>query len=120
MNRLPQALVRLLDGTDLEAKIGETFLLLTVDAVGFPHVALLSVGEVVAVSERELRLALWPGTNSGKNLARDGQATLAVFREGAAYYVKFRARRLGDLPAANGVLAVFGGRVESAREDRVA
>src|SRR5438132_6053579 len=106
---LPAALVRLLDGRDLEAKIGETFLLLTVDAAGFPHVALLSAGEVVAVAAGELRLALWPGTNSGKNLARDGRATLAVFWEGAAYYVKFRGKPLGALPAAEGALAAFAG-----------
>jgi len=119
MDRLPEGLRRQLDGADLEAKVGETFLLLTVDEDGFPRVALLSAGEIVAVSERELRLALWPGTTTSGSLARDGRATLAAFGEGAAFYVRLRARALDALGGAGGELTAFAARVEAVREDRV-
>lgn len=62
--------------------------LLTVTAEGWPHVALLSVGEVLAVSGRELRLALWPSSTTTANLERTGRATLAAVVDGQAVYVE--------------------------------
>jgi hypothetical protein len=83
---LPDSLYRLLDGSDLESKVGETLELLTVGPEGWPHVALLSVGEVLAVAPAEIRLALWPSSQTTANLLRTGQATLTSVRpEGACY-----------------------------------
>jgi hypothetical protein len=116
---LPEPLCALLDGDDLAGKEGETFLLLTVDEAGWPHVALLSVGEVVARSPRELRLALWPGTGTGANLARGGRATLAAFHAGSAYYATLRADRLADLDTPHGPFAHFRATVREVRADTV-
>ncbi len=85
---------RLLDGRDLAGKEGETFILLTVSEDGWPHLALLSVGEVLAVSSGQLRLALWPKSETTENLKRSGIATLAAFFEGTAYYIELAARPL--------------------------
>ena len=71
---LPETLHRLLDGSDLDGKVGETMELLTVGPEGWPHVALLSAGEVLAATPEEIRLALWPSSQTTANLRRTGQA----------------------------------------------
>ena len=48
-DRLPEPLLRMLDGDDPAGGIGFTIELLTVDEAGWPRAALLSVGEVVAI-----------------------------------------------------------------------
>src|SRR5258708_7689403 len=89
---MPEAVLRALDGHDLPGHVGLTFPLLTVDASGWPHVALLSAGEVLAVGESELRLALWPGSETTANLTRDGRGTLMVIAGAAAFYLELEAR----------------------------
>src|SRR5215472_12228686 len=80
---LPEAVREPLAGADLEAAVGLTILLLTVDDSGWPRVAMLSAGEVLAVGDRELRLALWPDSGSTASLERRGLATLALVLSGA-------------------------------------
>lgn len=91
---LPASLHRLLDGSDLEGKVGETLELITVGPDGWPHVALLSVGEVLAMTPGELRLALWPTSQTTANLGRTGQAMLTCIREEGAYYAQLEAAPL--------------------------
>jgi hypothetical protein len=77
------AVLVLLDGTDLAGKIGATIQLVTVDA-GRPRIALLSVGEVVAVAPTHWRLALHAGSSSANNLAVAGSvATATIVVDGA-------------------------------------
>jgi len=116
---LPAPLFELLDGRDLAQKEGETLLLLTVGEDGFPRIALLSVGEVLAVSPDELRLALWPASTTTSNLARTGRATLAAFLGGTAYDVELLARQLPELRTSRGHYARFAAEVRSARADAV-
>ena len=85
---LPQSLARLLDGNGLDHKVGETFLLITVSSDGWPHVAMLSVGEIIALTPTSLAMALWRGTTTGSNLARDGKALLVVVLDGAGHYIE--------------------------------
>ncbi len=56
--QLPDALLRYLDGSDLLHKT-QALRLSTVDAAGWPHAALLSAGDVLAVSPQRLRFALF-------------------------------------------------------------
>ena len=91
---LPDTLQRLLDGSQLEGKVGETLELITVDPDGWPHVALLSVGEVLAVTPTELRLALWPSSQTTANLHRTGRATMTSIQEAGAYYARLEAAPL--------------------------
>ena len=96
-DRLPEPLLEILDGRDLGHKVGFTVELLTIDEAGWPRVALLSVGEVLATDERVLHLALWPATTSTAALTRAGRATLACVLDGTAYSIHATATRERDL-----------------------
>jgi hypothetical protein len=76
---LPRELFADLDGSHLDAKAGLTILLMTTDEAGWPCVALLSVGEVVAPTTMTIKLALWPGPTETRILSRTGRGTLAIF-----------------------------------------
>lgn len=119
-NELPPAIGELLGGEDLERALGLTVLLLTVDTAGWPRVAMLSAGEVLAVGPRALRLALWPDSASAANLERTGRATLAMVHAGAGWYLRCAGRRQADLALPGGrLLASFALTVEEALEDAV-
>src|SRR5688572_17599291 len=87
----------LLDGVDLEAHEGLTFLLLPTSEARWPHLAMLSVGQIVAVGGRELPLALWLNSPATATLARTGQATLALVYAEAGYALRCTPRRGADL-----------------------
>jgi len=117
-DRLPDSLRQLLDGTDLASREGLTFLLLTTDDEAWPHVALLSVGELVAVDAHTLRAGLWLHSSTSKNLTRAGRAMLTLIAGGNGYYVRLAAQRGPDLDlGADGRLAYFVLRVEDVQED---
>ena len=119
-SELPPAILRLLDGADLERAAGLTVLLLTVDQAGWPRVAMLSAGEVLAVAPRQIRLALWPDGTSAANLARAGRATLALVHAGAGWYVRCTGRHEADLRLpGDRRLASFALAVEEVLEDVV-
>ena len=116
---LPAEIVAGLDGSDLAASVGLTFELLTVGADGWPGVALLSAGEVLALDGSTVRLALWPASRTTANLTRSGRGVLAFVHAGGAYSVRLETCRGADLaPPAS--LAVFEGRVAAVRRDEVA
>lgn len=87
--QLDERLLRLLDGRDLDTKVGLAMQLTTVDPTGMPHSALLSVGEVVAVAPRLLRLATWGSSATTNNMRRTGDALLTVVLDGACYGIEF-------------------------------
>jgi hypothetical protein len=116
---LPADLAAALDGGRLEDRVGDAYLLLTTSDAGWPHVAMLSAGEVLAVGEAELRLALWPGTGSTANLGRSGRCLLMAVRPPTTYYLRLRVRALGDVPVEDRRLAIFGAAVEDVLEDVV-
>jgi hypothetical protein len=99
--------------------VGVTVLLLTTSTEDWPQVAMLSVGEVLAVDRRRLRLALWPGSGSTGNLARRGQATLMLVVGPDTYYVRVRSRRMPDLALSSGARACFETEVEEVLVDVV-
>ena len=105
---LPPVLLRLLDGEDLPGRVGLTALLLTATDEGWPHLAMLSIGELLALDPRRLRLALWPRSTAAANLTRAGRLTLALVHDGAGYSIRARAGRRPDLTLAGGrQLAAF-------------
>jgi hypothetical protein len=116
--RLPAQVLRMFDGNDLEAKIGPAHLLVTVDADGTPRPCMLSAGEVLAPAGDRLRVILWAGSQTSRNLARGGRALLCYVDGGDVFYVKGRAHRL---PAAAGPgrgLEPFEIRVDEVETDR--
>lgn len=81
-------------GRVLEEVARKAIPVVTVDERGWPHPALLSYFEVVAVGPTSLRLAVYGTSTTARNLRRDGRLTLAVVDDGAAYYVKGAASEL--------------------------
>jgi hypothetical protein len=115
---LPDSVRQLLDGSELAKREGLTFLLLTNDEDSWPQVAMLSVGEVVAVAPDVLHAGLWLHSGTSKNLTRSGQATLVLIADGNGYYVRVRATRGQDLDlGAEGRLAYFVLNIEDVQED---
>jgi hypothetical protein len=115
---LPDSVRQLLDGADVANREGLTFLLLTTDEADWPQVAMLSVGEILAVGPGTLRAGLWLHSGSTKNLTRSGQATLVVIANGNGYYVRVKAQRGPDLDlGAEGRLAYFVLQIEDVQED---
>lgn len=111
---LPPEVVAALDGRDLERKIGPAYLLLTGDADGLPRPCMLSAGEVLAVDERTLRFALWPGTRTAANLERGAAAVFCYVVPGSVLYVRGPTRTLDE---AEGSLRCFELTVQSVESD---
>jgi hypothetical protein len=116
---LPDQLVEALAGTDLAGQVGRTYALLTADERGDVSVALLSAGEVIATDDRRLRIALWPGTTTTRNLQQTGRGTLASIEPEGSYYIRLEARRAADLQAASMNHAVFDAHVTDVLSDDV-
>src|SRR5919202_2623673 len=118
--RLPPSVESLFAGTDLAAGVGETFLLLTVGDEGWPHMAMLSVGELLAADPGTLRAALWLHSRASRNLTRDGRGLLALVQDGAGYYLRCQATRGPDLDLGeDGRLAYFELQIQDVLEDAV-
>ncbi|MCC6222983.1 MAG: pyridoxamine 5'-phosphate oxidase family protein [Thermoleophilia bacterium] len=117
LKQIPAELARLLDGSELARRVGETFELLTVSGDGWPNTALLSVGEVLAGTGSEFRLALWKNTRTAESLRRDGRATLTCVLPPAAYAV--RLADAAPLPCADESLVFFSCRIEAVEVDTV-
>ena len=115
-DRLPEEIRRAFDGGDLESKIGPAHLLVTVDPDGTPRSCMLSAGEVLATGDDRLRLILWPGSRTSRNLARGGGALLCYVVGRDLYYVKGTARALP--PAASSKLERFEIEVRAVESDR--
>src|SRR5438105_7565598 len=119
-NEIPPRIQPLFSGDDLATREGLTFLFLTTTADGWPHLAMLSVGEVLAAGRRELRVALWPTSTATANLTRSSQATIALVHDGVGYSLRCSARRGPDLEfGREGSLAFFELQIEDALEDAV-
>lgn len=98
-----------------DAVDGFTLLLLTVREDGWPHQAMLSVGEVALAdgAEDRLTLAVWPGATSTANLRERGRATLTAVVDGVAYALFLAVAPAGEV----GRLARFDARIEAASAD---
>ena len=95
---LPDDLVAELDGTGLAGKVGQAYLLVTSDEDGMPRPCMLSAGELLAVDSRRVRVALWAGSRTSANLARDGRALLCHVAPRKVVYVRGRVQTLDAGP----------------------
>lgn len=75
---IPVELLDFLNGKDLDRKQSEAIRISTVDEQGWPHAALLSAGEVLALSPSEVAMLVYESSNTSRNLVRDGRLTLAL------------------------------------------
>jgi hypothetical protein len=97
-SELPRELVDDLAGRDLASKWSKTIPLVTLDGEGFPHFAILSYGEIVAAGPSELRIGLYPGSTTTKNIQARPRLSLLIVLGDSVYYVKGTAR---EQPAQN-------------------
>ncbi len=91
---MPEVVRARLDGRDVRAFMGRAHLVVTVDAQGCPHPAMLSHGELLATSPREIRVATYKSSGTANNMRRSGHFTLCFVDAGMACYVKGRAEEL--------------------------
>ena len=84
---VPEAVARRLED-EPERQVGLTILVLSELEAGWPHLAMVSVGELVVAADGRLALALWPTSTCAANLARTGRATLAVVADGLAFSLR--------------------------------
>jgi hypothetical protein len=96
----------------------DAYPLVTVDEDGWPHVALLSWGELLPKGDTHVMLALWPASSTRRNLERTGRAVLDIAGEGGVLHVRLRVENC--VPPVETPLAVFSGFVTGARHDVVA
>ena len=89
-----------LDGRDLVTRTGFVAELWTTDADGWPRGAMLSIGEMLATSPHEVRLALWHDSHTTRNVERDGRAVLAFVLDEAAFRVRLDCRPAGAITVA--------------------
>lgn len=114
---LPDALVARLAAPDAGAHLEDVIVLATVDPYGWPHPALLSYAEVLALDASRLRIALYEGTRSTRQLRDSARATLVFADPDLTLYVKAEAL---PLPPVRGDadLARFELLVRDVLEDR--
>lgn len=115
---LPSRVFAFLDGTDLCHKVGYAIELAAVDSDGWPRLVLLSVGEVLAVSAVDLRLALLATSGTAQAVTRSKKVLLSVVLDETRYRVRARVEQVTPAPRGDR-LAHFRGRVISVDEDRV-
>ncbi|GLY74286.1 hypothetical protein [Actinoallomurus iriomotensis] len=112
-DRLPSVLLRALDDAALEVTEQPAFLLVTTDEDGAPRIGMVGAGELLVRDDRTLRVALWPGTHTARNLGRGGAALFGAVSPGSVVYVRLRPEPL-DTPAD---LECFELTVTGVRED---
>jgi hypothetical protein len=105
--QLTASVISLLSGTELESALGTTFELITVDEQGWPHVALLSIGEILATGPSSLRLALWASSGTAANLSRTARALLTFVHDHRYHKVRLTATQTGSPAAGSRPLAAF-------------
>jgi hypothetical protein len=93
-HELPDDLLEALSGRDLAAVADRVVVVSTTDEGGFPHPALLSYFEVVAIDRRTIRLATYAESRTTRNATRDGRLTLIFVDAEFVYYVKGAVRQL--------------------------
>jgi AhpD family alkylhydroperoxidase len=86
---LPAALAALLAGRPAPDSTEQAFPLLTVDAAGFPHVALLSRAEIEVSPAGDGLLAAIASERTRANLLRDRRCTVIAVGGQTAHYAKF-------------------------------
>jgi hypothetical protein len=111
---LPEPVMRLLDGDDLEAKVGQVVLLTVADG-RTPRIASLSVGELLALDRRTILATLYERSRTGRALAATGSGLLLFVDDGGLLKVEVEA----EVVAAQGGRATFHCTVVVVERDEV-
>lgn len=109
---IPGSILTLLDGQNLSSKTNSAVHLSTVDADGWPHTAILSVGEILAGTDGRIRMAISAASSTAANLSRNGQLTLMLPFARGLYEIRLQVRRV-DITVARLPLHFFEGMILS-------
>lgn len=108
----------MLDDGENGAGASLAFQLVTVGSDGWPHASMISVGEVVAVDDETLRLALWPRSQAAANCAATRRALLLAVVDGVGYSIAVSLTARSPIPSRDhGSLSTFDARVSEVRAD---
>jgi hypothetical protein len=75
---MPVEILDFLNGKDLNRKLSDAIRFSTIGEQGWPHAAMLSAGEMLALDASEVAMLLYEGSHTSRNLARDGRLTLTL------------------------------------------
>ena len=117
LTRLPPELAAALAGDGFRRRRRLVLLLATSDADGFARVALLTMGEVRALSDKRLAIAVRARSRTAINLVRRATATLVYLNRTLTASVQARAGR-GRVCRADPSRRLFPMRVERVKIDR--
>ncbi|GAF13974.1 hypothetical protein JCM19045_3262 [Bacillus sp. JCM 19045] len=85
VKHIPDEIVTYLNGEQLEKKSDVAMHFVTIDDNGYPYKAMVSVGEVLCLTETQIRIALWQKTNTVNYVMKSKKATLMVVIPPTAY-----------------------------------
>jgi hypothetical protein len=88
---MPEEILEFLNGDDLDRKLSQAVRISTVSEDGWPHAAMLSAGEMLALDASEIAMLLYEGSNTSRNLARDGRLTLTLPLDHGLCEIRLRA-----------------------------
>lgn len=115
---IPAPLRRLIDDGVSGAGAELAFQLVTVGSDGWPHVSMLSVGEIVTIDAKRLRLALWPRSHAALNCSTNGRAILVMVVDAVGYWLRLRLDPTQAIESREyGSLSTFAAEVVEARAD---
>ena len=102
------------DGSDISRTPYRAAVLASVDDEGWPHLAYLSAGEILAQAGG-LSIALWLKSCTAKNIARDGRAVLHAACQNVVWEARLalKPRPGQDEPG----LAIFDGTIVETRRN---
>jgi hypothetical protein len=118
-SRMPRDLEAVLAGDGFRRRRRLVIPLLTTDPEGFPRVALLTLGELRAVSSSRLIVAVMAGSRTAFNLVRRGTVTVLYLQRQVTASIQARAGR-GRVSSADPARRLFPLAVERVRLDRPA
>jgi hypothetical protein len=91
---LPREVLSAFNGEELLSKIGLAYLIVTVDPEGTPRPCMLSMGEILAIDDSHLRLAIWRGTHTDANLAAGSPVLMCYVEDRLVLYIRGQTRLL--------------------------
>lgn len=117
IDQLDTELMEWMNGSRLETKQHEAMQLLTVTGGQWAHTAMISMGEVLAISPSCLRLALWQGTQTSINMMETGKATLIAIHGQRLLHIRLEVRLLPELAKAVHPRDRYEGNIQHIRID---
>src|SRR5690242_19982947 len=115
---LSDDLYRRLSGADVDAYATQAIVICTTDGEGWPHPAMLSYYEVAAVDRETLRLAVYNGSQTCRNMRERGKATLIVVDDHLACYIRGSVAETDPQMATAPYNALLTMRVEHVKFDK--